>query len=510
MALKDRITIQNHPELNSALLDYCGILNFLEGSIGTISTHLVRYQAEEDGTKEAINHYSMRLKRLYHKPIMEPSHQIHMAHLNQKIKWGTIGESKIKDFLLNVTGKGDTAEDMFEDMLWYRIGLGRVGVLVDGPKRTKPNETELDAKIEGLRSYQVLYRADQIKFWEFPIRGPLAGKLRKLVLCDEPEYTEDGKVLQRLRRFFYRSDSDNSYTWQILREAEQASGANKKKTSSGEWEVIEEGTGEIDQIPFVIWGDGLSDSLFRNVWGLEVANLNNNSSKTNIITKQGFQRIIVAGAADNELKKVGESIINKIKNENAKVYTIEAGNPDAAFKEEGLIESRAQRIALLQHNQLVDDTRQIQSAESKEKDMAAREKFYNKILDEAERKLKEIWALHYQFEGLAGGESIQISIVRDFGLKSSEVEMKERTSLSFMARSLGATDVAKEVLKTEISRTTFTVTEDETEAELKQRLYEAVDSVADPLAPDQTAAARPSIGNALRPPQNGTANKPTP
>lgn len=509
MALNELVDIVLHQELRAALPDYSAILDFLEGGSERIGNHLIKYEAEEADTTEAKKHFETRLKRSYLKPILEPSHQIHIAHLNQNVTWGSIADSAIKDFLLDVTGQQQTAEEFLSDLLWYRLALGRVGVLVDGPKQPA-NASKLDDRTGGNRSYQIMFRADQILYWEFGRQGPRRGQLVKLVLLDDPEYTEKGAILQRRRRFFYRPGED-LYTWQALREQSAEQKQHWTNTAApqlaGKWEVVDEGKGEISKIPFVMWGRGLRDSIDRYVWPLEKAALNNGSTKTNIIYKQGFQRLIVAGAKDGELSKMGESIVNKIANPDAKVFTVDAGNPEASFREEGLIESRAQRMALLQHNQLVDDTRQIQSAESKEKDMIAREKFYNKILDQAQVKLRQVWALHYEFEGLKGGEKIEISIARDFGLKDSSTEMLERASLSAQARTLGAHGVQKEVLKTEISRATFTVTGEETEQELKARLYKEVESLTEtePLQ-DQTLSSnnRPSIGAAFRP-ESGNA-----
>lgn len=503
MSIGELKEIVNHPELEKSLADYTGILDFLEGSLSTISGYVNKYQAEDAQNKEALDHFNLRLRQLYHKPIMEPSHQIHMAHLNQAIKWGGIEESAIKDFLEDVTGEQVTAQDFLSEMLWYRIGLGKVGVLVDGPKSDGQTKSKDEARSAGERSYQILYRADQIKYWEFALSGDLKGKLVKVVLVDKPRTTEQGETIPRLRRFFYPPGA-NQYSWQVL-ELRTGDGSVKAKSAGAgrqKWEVIEEGSGTLSEIPFVMWGRGLKDSILRNVWQLEKANLNNGSVKTNIMYRQGFQRTIVAGAKDHELKMIGESIINKVADHDAKVQTIEPGNPEAHFKEEALIESRAQRIALLQHNQLVDDTRQVQSAESKAKDLTAREKYYNKILDEAQRILKKIWGFHFEFEGIQGAEKLQISISRDFGLKASDEEIKERTNISFLARQVGATEVVKEVLKTEISKSNWTVTKDnETEEELKQRLYDIVDSAELPevTASPFQANNRPSVGSNLRP-----------
>lgn len=507
-----------HGELEAALPDYRGILAFLEGSSSARAGYLLRYESEDDKTEEAKQHFATRLARLYVKPIMEPAHQIHLAHLGQKITWGSIRGSALEALLDDVSGEQQTADEFAHDLLWYRLALGRVGVLVDGPKKDGSiPESARQAAVGGDRAFHLLYRADQILFWRFAKAGPRRGKLIEVLLTEEPEYTTDGKVLQRRRRMFYPNPFSETagYRWQLLREltgeqkAVLQNAGVPMEAYSGKFEIVDQGEGALSEIPFVMWGRGLRDSIDRMIWPLEAAAMNANSNKNNIIFKQGFQRIIVAGAKSHELAKIGEAIINKLENENAKVHTVEAGNPDASFKEESLLETRAQRMALLQHNQLVDDTRQVQSAESKEKDLKAREQFYCKILDQAQRILNKVWRLTFELEGVEGGDKIQVSFARDFGLRDDNTEMAVRNSISAQARALGATSVQKEILKTDVSKLNFVVTGEETEAALKERLYKEIDAVsnAEPATPTTGLSSdqRPGIGAAFRPQANGDA-----
>lgn len=518
MPVGDEVHIQNHPELNDALSTYDKIEDFLSGDIKRVKKHLIPYPLESGigqaaATSEGALHFSLRGQRAYHKPIQGPALEIHKGHLDQSVNWK--GWPDDLDYILeDVTGLDKPAEDFLLDMISERLSLGRVGVLVDGPQ-IENRGTSADDKIEGNRSYQILYKAYQIKFWKFETRGELRGKLTNLVLTDKPEYTEDGKSIQKLRRFFFEPGAEN-FTFQVLRELEiseedtkKTGNAAKKVNEPDRWEVIEEGQSELKEIPFVMWGDGLCDSLFKETWQLESASFNLNSVVSNVIYKQGMDRTYLFGAKDGEAKSVNESQIVRISNPDGKVVNITPVAPEAAFTEIKLVDSRAQRIAMLQHNQLLDDTRQVQSAESKEKDMKGRERYYEKTIEQVERKLNRIYRFHLLFEGKDSLiEGLAITLGRDFGLTSEDTEIKERNSLALMAKTGGVTSVYKEVLKTAVSRTTFTVTSvDDSLEELKDRLYQDIDNMKDfnsgPTG-GLLSAQRPSIADQTRAPaQNG-------
>jgi hypothetical protein len=228
---------------------------------------------------------------------------------------------------------------------------------------------------------------------------------------------------------------------------------------------------------------------------LNKAIMNLGSVKSNCNYAQGFQRSFVTGASEDELKYTGESLLTLLKNEAARVFTIDAGNPQAIENEEAKLINECNRRAKFEYNQLADDSRQVQSAESKAKDLIARVGIYNYTLDLLETALEAIYTIHADFEGIRGAE-ISVSIARDYGLEDEAAEMQELSEVFAQARELGATEVQKAILRTRIRKIKLIPKAEEKQTE--EDMYSELDADIESSGVVESQLANFSVANALQ------------
>lgn len=449
--------VKNHEQLVCDLEKYQGLIAFIDGSVEAVKSHLLPYLTESANTPEAAKAFANRSSRLYNINDCEPYLHLHLGHLSQEITIKTPETDAFKQIKADVTGFGMSAEQMAREMIWYGLGEGKCGVLVDRQKGTAP--TVAEAKARGERSYQVLFRATEIRDWERYEAGPKRGKLKKVVLDAKPYIDEKGSYAQ-FRMYTLDEAPGAKVRYQLLRH-KKAGQAKIEKNAEYDCEVKEDFEIEIDTIPFQLFGEGADDSYLANVWPLNKALLNRGSEKSNCNSHQGFQRSFVFGANPEEISAIGEHLISIINNEKATISTIDAGSPDALEREEALIRRRLDRIAKFEFNQLSDDTRQVQSADSKAKDLVARKGIYNNTMDNLTEALKAIYVLHAKFES-ANENEIEVTIGRDFGLEDAAAENAEMDGVFAQARELGAVEVQKAILRTRIQNLKLVPKKDQT------------------------------------------------
>ena len=461
---------KNHPELVANLPEDQGLIDFIDGRVCAVEKYLTPYTTEMGNSEGARNALNARRERLYNINDCEPYLFLHLGHLAQDITL-TLPETETFDLIKSdVSGFGESAEQMARQMVWYGLGEGRCGVLVDRPKSSA--KTALEAKQSKERSYQVFFRALEIRDWERFESGPKMGKLKKVILDAKPR--KDGKdSYARFRT--YELESENSFVEYALIENLKPGDAKIDEQSIFECKDIERFPLELSEIPFEIFGEGPSDSYLAKVWPLNKALLNLGSVKSSCNHNQGFQRTFAFGAKPEEIQNVGEYLISLVQNENASISTIDPGNPASLENEESLIRRRLDRIAKIEFNQLSDDTRQVQSAESKAKDLKARIGIYNDTMDMLTDSLKTIYQLHATFEG-DDPEKIEVTISRDYGLEDEAAEVREMESVFAEARELGAVDVQKAILRTRIQRLKLIPKADQTREQLLEELDASVDS----------------------------------
>lgn len=493
------INFKNSDLFIASIDQYRMISDFVDGAPSRVLQYVDKYGAESEDTLEAQTAFSGRLRRTYNTNLCDPPLTIHLSHMSQPIDVSGFEGDTAEEILNDITGYGDDITDLVRDALWYYLQHGQVALLADSPAEV--SSTKAGAVESGERSYVLLYSAELIREYSYFNSGHRKGKFKSVTL-DEGVIEIDGNNHEKLRQL-YINEEDEFYSYRILVSVSPVSkvqAAHEEK----EYTIIEEGTGQLTSIPFQLIGEGLSESILKDVVWDNRAVINQNSVIANVNYHQGFQRIIIDGMDDSSkgvLKKIGESIINAVRGQ-INVHKIEAGNPDSLFKERETKIRRAERIALLQFNQLSDDTRQVQSAESKTKDMLARSRYYDYILDMLENALSRVLTYIAEFEGIASDStSITVNIGRDYGLEDSIGELTKRSLIFQRARELGATDVQKEILKQDLLNLDLVADGGETLNEKRKRLIEGISSL-------QSAQSPFSFNTFRQQTQNGVPDRP--
>lgn len=479
----EQVTLNKHPIYTAELPDLIKIDDFVCGSKQRVvnGTYITPYVTESDNTQEALQSYSMRLARSYNKNISRPYLEIHYAHLSQPITHGVKDVGAMEEIIADITGYGDTLDTFVRSAMWEYMKHGRVGALIDGAN-VKPSSGAEQSAL-GMRSYSVLYPATHIIDWEVFEKGAQRGKFEKVTLFEKPYY-EGGKSFTRALRMMFVDK--NRWVWQRLQAAEgkQATYYNQLSFDSKEttFQVIQEGDGATDNIPFVMLGCGLDDSLiFQNVeynW----AHLNLLSTITNIIYNQGFQRSIIVGDIDEAtFKRAGANIIWAFRGQSLGVHDIPPGNPEAGFRELSQLELLAMRAGLMQTYQLLDDTRAVQSAESKALDNKARTAEYNRICDLFEDFTKQVLEFHAEYEGVNSGD-FSVTIGRDFGLDDPQMVAMQQQLATSLSATVGVPSVPKEVLKDIVAKMPLVADEDGTVDDKRKQLMDEIDAASGPTA----------------------------
>lgn len=467
--------LTNHPELLSNISQYEGIAAFTDGRKDAVAGYLIRYSTESVDTEAGRAAYANRLARLYNVNHCAPYLTIHRGHLAQKISISGVPQNETFETLLaDSTGFGDSAVEFARQLLEDRMRDGRVGVLVDGPASVSASKAEAVANRE--RSYQVKYTAAAIRDWDYFYTGVRKGALRRVVLDEPPFINAKGEKLARLRR--YSIGETGPFICEIL-QAQDGKGLAPNAHGDAQYDIVEVIPGSLDYIPFFIWGKGSQESFLKEVWELNAALMNLTSVKSNINYNQGFQRNAAVGVEQSEVSKAGEHLIWVFANPEANIITVPAGDPTAIENEESRLKNEINRRGKFEFNQLADDTRQVQSAESKEKDMIARKGVYDIILDEQKELLEKIWQAHLDYESETG--VVEVTIERDYGLEDDTVALAELSAADLAAQRLGAREVQKAILRTRISKLRLVPQEGESEEEMRKRLFDDIES-AEPEA----------------------------
>jgi hypothetical protein len=465
------VELANHPEYIENKDFYERASDFYLGDQATMCStkYIVPYLTETSGDKDSGTALANRIARSVYVNDVAPIILQHKTSLAQAVTINGFEGGTLDVIKEDVTGYGDTPQEMYSRMLEFFLVHGRVGILVEGPGDVSDNVAEAIKK--GERSYQLLYSADKIRYWELFSSGPKKGKLSDLLLF-EGCIKEDKEEYYQFRRYYFEGTS-NTYSWQIL-QTKKGTGIDYSKPTV--YEVINGAPGELEEIPFTIFGRGRCDSALKDLiqpaWGAH----NRLSVLSSINYNQGFQRSIVAGVNDGkELQKVGEAIITVIRNENAKVTVIPAGVPDAVETEWRAYRQIISRIGLLQYNQLMDDTRQVQSSESKAKDLRAREVYYDDIIAMFEKKLSQVYKHHAMFEGQSPDE-VSVTISRDFDLTDTELELQSDSALMLWANRFGdaGVKIQKAILEKYVSELRILPAEGQTEDARRLELLDAI------------------------------------
>lgn len=463
-------TLRNHPQLVAEWATYSTIADLMTNDIGRARKHLIQHRSESDGTKEGIANWQNRLNRLYRSNYVSPYVTIHTSHMSQPLTVAGADDERLKVIQADSTGFRQSLTQMARERLHRFCRDGKVGALVDSPAVIAKDRATARATKE--RSYQVVYDACDIRNWEVFAEGARKGQFKEVLLA-EPT---DGKRA-RFRRLVIEDSENAKFHWQILETKTKSflTAAEKDFTA----EVVDEGEGGIGRIPFVVFGCGPDDSLVADVWPLDIAIMNLTSVLSNIVYNQGFQRSLLAGVAPEEIEKITEFTVTLLRNTDARIFTIDPGDPAAAEKEIEKLKKEADRRGKFEFNQLSDDTRQVQSADSKAKDLVTRKALYDATLDYQEDIETEILRLHAEFEGVDPAD-ISVSIGREYGLEDEQAELNKLGLVWGHARELGAHRLRKEILRIEAAKLPYLPSETETTEEVQRAVLDEIATLPAP------------------------------
>lgn len=482
--------------------------------------YIQSFQTERTAEARARGVYNNRLER---SPVAVLSPGIVRQHQATAAQQISIEGFDNEIILSDGDGFGRTAQNLFSKRLYYYLRDGQVGTLVEAPEEIADNL--LEAQERGERSYQILYQASEILHYELFTQGPRKGRLRDLYLLESPR-TEGDVIYERVRRYFFRQQISedgeqlgirDGYSIQILerkREEEDydLSLTRPNDTDEREYNVAEESDQIGERIPFVLCGSGPQDSVLHDILDLDIHLLNLHSELRSVNDYQAFRLVFLfnMNEGQEELREVGQHMIHSFASD-GRVESLPPSSPDALERQIHTTEQRIKKIAFRQYNQLLnDDTKQVQSAESRAKDLLALEAFYNDLLDLMIRKEEQIYEFHATYEGV-NPDNIQVSVGRDFGFGDPEQKL-HRTLLAFNSASRfspGGDEVQRELMASLIEQLDLTVATGESEEEVKNRLKDGIrnSTVTNPLSTNRQArpqgvarqiAERLQIGDTVR------------
>ena len=165
-----------HPQFLKERAKYIEISDFVDGDVDLLKSkdYLIPYDSESGNTVDAKRSWASRLRRLSNENECDPPLRINCGHLSQRINFGELASNKTMQSILDdVTGYGMSAQEMLSELFWYFLPHGKVGVLVDGTRADSPSLQQ--AREIGERSYQVLYSAAQIVYWDVFKEGKQKG-----------------------------------------------------------------------------------------------------------------------------------------------------------------------------------------------------------------------------------------------------------------------------------------------------------------------------------------------
>lgn len=487
----------HHPEYLSSLGKWHEISDFRDGDTDRVLGYLIPFDSERADTPQAKATFHSRQRRLSNENDIAPIADVHLSHLSQPINFGKLADNpQLATIIADADGEGTSEQRLVKDLLSGFLDHGKAGLLVDGTDAIATTRAEVEAT--GERSYQVLFSATQIRYWAKFKSGRRRGQLAEVVLDAEPRIDADGKSHGRLQRFYFEPGVENNpealFQKQILELAEP--GDIEATESEIELIVAEEAIGSLPEIPFVLFGRGLADSILRMPAQMNKALLNDRSHRDNIHYYQAHQRLVATGCGPEDIKAMAEYTVTCIENEQATIQPIPASDPASLTQKIAEKEIKLKRYGMKRLNELVSaSSAQVQSADSKALDQKALIAWYDEVLDELQKFLVKVFIFHMLFEGVT--EEPSISVPRDYGLDDPQAIRSDRSVIFSEAGALGADDVQKQILKQQLQEMpTVIPDEDETQAEALQRLMDSVDTATKdaPLA----NAGRPSISDQIQ------------
>lgn len=461
--------LYKHPRIAKEESTYHMISAFLDEPVSELveSRYFIKYQSEKKGAAGK-KHLEQRKERAYHKAISSPSLHIHLDHILSQNYSFSEPAKKLMGFLVDedigdATGNDEPFSEFINEACKWRAAHGFVAVLVDGPQND-PELSEAQRQALDLHPYFVVYDGQEVINFQCFESGIHKGKFELFIVKAPSARDEKGK--QKERRYRFIADGVSGYVKETLQE------------SGDGWEVVgtPEESNTFPYIPVRIWGRGLVDSWLMRAVELEKASFNLGSASSNTIYQQCFKINVAVGISSDEMKNVGESQFHRVKNPDAKILSIDEGNPIAAIEEQDRVSRAAASIAMMKHNRVVE-SKQVESAESKQHDANGRIRAYNRFCNQLTRFINGLLYYAAIFEGIdeATAQEMTFSIPRDFGLGSFEEEHIKSTTLLGVARETKNKVLYDQTTKTLISNAQFVNMDDMNDVETKRELFKSVD-----------------------------------
>ncbi|WZO97301.1 hypothetical protein EP7_004326 [Isosphaeraceae bacterium EP7] len=469
------ITFHTHPQLVRNWERYQKIADFEDGEHDRVVSYLWKYGLEKDSNPKAQAHYDSRVERLHNDNFVEQYLRLHIGHMSQPIHVNGIeANERLGAIEKDVTGLGMSALLAAQERLRLYIRDGRVGTLIDSPAAVSQSKVEAIAERE--QSYQVIYEATDIRYWERFTSGRRRGQLKSVILSAEP-YLHKGQVHASFRRYSQPEAAGAPYRWEWMR--------TKLTTSVSPLvgditcEVIDAGEGGVEGVPFVMWGNGPRESFVRSVVNQNCSHMNALSVRDNVLWYTGMQKNAFVGVTPEELDKWSEAAALMISNSEARIFTVESFDPVGLNNAIARLEKHIHRHGKFQYNQLADDTRQTQAADSKILDLKVQKDIYDKTLDRQTEVEREIWRWHARYERATPAEidAISVSIARDYGFDDPAAEEAEHQAAWNEARELGAIKIQKQLLKARVYKMELYPVEGQTVEELRDELLGEIDAL---------------------------------
>jgi len=497
--------VRYHPELVENYPVYEKIEDFEEGCLEELGAkYLLRYGMEKDTDPKAQAHFRSRQERLRNDNFVKQYLRLHIGHLSQPMTLsGVLENDKLKNISKDATGFGWSYNQAFRERLKLFIRDGRVATLIDSPAETALTEGEAKANKE--QSYEIIYCAEDILDWGYFDEGPRRGELAYVVFPYKP-YTDGQDVFRQFRKFTQPPAPGARYVCETLRAKLPGGGdATPSKSAKIEVTVAASVTGGTDGIPVVIIGDGPEHSFVRDIVMDNCAHMNMQSVHDNVLWYGGMQKHMFTGVTREELDKWSEAAGIITSSQDAQVFTISPVYPQGLIEALRGLEVRIHRRGKFQFNQLADDTRQVQSAQSKHIDEAVRKDIYDETLDLFTEGERRIWQWHARFEQV-DPETISVSIARDYGFNDSEAEDQKKEALWNKSRELGAIGIQRQILKSDIIDMPLVVSEGENEDDVRKALLDEIDALQTPST--QATARVSGFGASLfgQTPPDGNTN----
>jgi hypothetical protein len=282
-----------------------------------------------------------------------------------------------------------------------------------------------------------------------------------------------------IRRYFIIEQGDlfqfEDYT--IPADSIKTIKSNKNEDVIIKGTLVNSGVGNLKVIPIVLVGSGIKESSLKDIKYQSYVRLNKKSALDNGLFYTGFQRVAIFGIHADDAISASENTAMVFENANGHIETIPASDMVALSEDISREDKNIFKLAYKQRYQIIEETGNIQSAESKAKDAQALNDFYISILEMLENKLNIVLGVQAEYQGTQDVPILKF--IKEF--KSEDLEAKNlNIQLAInLADKLGNKEITKEVLKSLVAKLEILPMDNKSEEERKKEILESIDKMED-------------------------------